>query len=270
MFTKIIEMKKAILSFLVGAIALVSCSKDETATSTSTAQEISVSATPSTITAYISENYPDASISTVLKFSSSDTLYGITLSTYEFVAFDRNESAMGESMSDTLCDSIHPGSGHHGGGHHGGGHHGGGHPGGGHPGGGHPGGISADSIPAAISEYVAANFAGYTVHNAMYDTLCQFGVVMNVMIDSSYSAHHKLIFDASGLFLAQAHRMLSAGLPATVVAALATNYAAYTLRDKAELLTLADGTKQYRVFLHLNQVRLSVVFSEDGTVVCEQ
>ncbi|MEI8046572.1 MAG: PepSY-like domain-containing protein [Bacteroidota bacterium] len=259
-------MKKVILSCLIGAIALVSCSKDETTTS-STSQEISVSATPSSITTYISENYPDASISSVFKYWNSDTLYTATLNTYEFLAFDQKESPMGETLADTLCDPIHDSIG---GGHHGGGHEGGGHHGGGHHGGGHGGGIPADSIPNAISQYVAANYAGFAVHNARYDTLCQFGIVIDVMIDSSYNSHRKLIFDASGLFLAVANRIKGADLPATVTAALTANYSAYTDREKAELFTLVDGSKQYRIFMHQNKLRLSVIIKEDGTVVCEQ
>jgi hypothetical protein len=261
-------MKKAIFGFLVGAIALVSCSKDETTTS-STSQEISVSATPSTIVTYISENYPDASIASVFKYWNSDTLYTVSLNTFEYLAFDQNESPIGrECLSDSLCDPTHDsiGGGHHGGGHHGGGHHGGGKPGGGH----HGGGIPADSIPASVTEYVAAKYAGYTVHNAHYDTLCQFGVVMDVMIDSSYSAHRKLVFDASGLFLAVANRIKSSDLPVAVTAILASTYSAYTFRDKAELFTLADNSKQYRIFLHQTGIRLSVIIKEDGTVVCEQ
>lgn len=256
-------MKKIMLSFLVSAIALVSCSKDETATTSSTTEVISVSATPSAITAFISENYPDAAISNVLKYSNSDTSYAVTLNTYEFLAFDNSQSLMGECLADTLCDSIpHPeGGGHHGGGHHGGGHHGGGH---------HGGGISADSIPAAIAAYVSANYPGFAVHNAMYDTLCPFGIVMNVMIDSSFSAHYKLIFDASGTYLALAHRISATGLPSAITTVLSTTYSTYTLREKAETLTLADNTIQYRVYLYLDSSRLSVILTEDGTVVCEQ
>jgi hypothetical protein len=264
---KIDEMKKTTLSFLVSAIALMSCSKEDSSTS-STSQEISVSATPSTIISYISENYPDASISSVLKISESDTTYEVTLSTWELLAFGHNEVLIGESLADTTaCDSIHDSIG---GGHHHGGHHGNGHHGGGHGEGIHGGGISADSIPATITEYVAANYAGYTVHNANYDTLCPYGIVINVMIESSDTLHHKLVFDASGLFIALAHRIKSADLPALVSANVTANYSTYTLRKKAELLTLTDGSKLYRVFLHGTAAHLTVVLKEDGTVICEQ
>jgi hypothetical protein len=266
---KIDEMKKTTLSFLVSAIALMSCSKEDSSiSSTSSSQEILVSATPSTITSYISENYPDATISSVLKISNSDTTYEVTLSTWELLAFGHNEVLIGESLADTtLCDSIHDSIGdvHHHGGHHGNGHHRGG-----HGEGIHGGGISADSIPAAITEYVAANYAGYTVHNAMYDTVCPYGITINVMINVSDSLHHKLVFDASGLFIALAHRIKSADLPAIVSANVTANYSAYTLRKKAEVLTLSDNSKLYKVYLHQDMIRLSVIFKEDGTVVCEQ
>lgn len=257
MLTKTEEMKKVILSYLVSAIALVSCSKDETSVSTSTG-EISVSAIPSSIAAYINEYYPDASISTVLKYSGSDTAYAVTLNTNEFLAFNGNLSPLSGSHTELLCDSLngHPGGGHHGGGHHGGGHNG--------------GGIPADSLPAAITDYIATNYAGYSAHHAWYDTLCQFGIVIDVMIDSSETEHHKLIFDASGLFLAAAHRFNKADLPAQVSAAISTSYPAYSLREKAEQYVLADGSIQYKVFLHMDTSRISVVFKVDGSVVCEQ
>jgi uncharacterized protein YqjF (DUF2071 family) len=93
---------------------------------------------------------------------------------------------------------------------------------------------------------------------------------MDVMIDSSYSAHSKLVFNASGLFLAVANRIKSSDLPTAVTVVLAANYSAYTFRDKAEVFTLADNSKQYKVFLHQTGIRLSVIIKEDGTVVCEQ
>ncbi len=266
-------MKKVMLSFLVSAIALMSCSKDETGTSNKASQQITVSATPSAITTYVSENYPDASISTVFKNASSDTLYAVTLNTWEFLAFDHNGALIGGSMAGALCDSTngHHDDGHHGGGHHGGGPHGGCNPGGEpHGGGPHGGGIPVDSIPSAITDYIAANFPGYAVHNAMYDSLCQFGKTLDVMIDSSNSVHRKLIFDASGLFLARASRVNSSDLPAAVSSALTLTYSTYTLRGKAEMFILSDNSKEYRVFLHLNQIRLSVILKEDGTIVCEQ
>ena len=264
-------MKNLIMSFLVSAIALMSCSKVDTLTSSS--EEIPVSAVPATIKSFITENYPDASISAVFRYSNSDTTYTVTLSTWEFLAFGHNEILIGERLADTICDPIHDsiGGGQNHDGHHGNGQHGDGHHGNGHHGGGiHHGGISADSIPDVIKAYIAANYAGYMVHNAMYDTLCPNGIVINVMINSSDSLHHKLVFDASGLFIALAHRIKSEDLPSAVTSALTANYPAYTSRLKAEVLTLADNSKRYIVYMHDITAHKSVLFKEDGTVICEQ
>jgi hypothetical protein len=272
-------MKKVLFALIIGALALVSCSKDETST-TVAQQEISVSSLPAVIPVYIAENYPDADISFIVKLTNSDTVYAVTLNTSELLAFDEKGSHLGHGEPGLECDSIggfegdstggHHGGGHHGGGHHGGGHPGGGHPGGGHHGGGHPGGFPLDSIPAAIAEYVAANYAGYTVHHAWNDTLCQFGTVIEVMIDSTQSAHRKLVFDPEGLFLSSAERILYAELPEIVSASIATNYATYSVRNKSEVFTLADNSLQYKVFLFQGTTHLSVVLHGDGTVVCEQ
>ncbi|MBK7213881.1 MAG: PepSY-like domain-containing protein [Bacteroidales bacterium] len=254
-------MKNLIFLMLVSTLFMVSCSKEESTSSTAS-EEISVSAAPTAIVTYINENYPDAAITSILKSTSGSTGYTVTLDTYEQISFDSYGNAELKGESALYCDSV---SGSHHGGHHGNGHHGG-------HGGGHHGGnsISLDSIPSAISEYVTANFPGYSIHNAQYDTLCQFGVVLNVMIDSSRADHHKLIFDASGLYLALAHRVDSLEVPTAVFTAVATSYPTYEIRKKVEMLTLESGVIEYRVFLHQETGRLSVIFLADGTVVCEQ
>jgi hypothetical protein len=253
---KSLTMKKLIFAMLLSSLFIVACTKEEA--TTTTGDEISVSETPSVILTYISENYPDAEIATVLK-SSSGSQYSVILDTYEQINFDKQGNVLNESEEGTLCDST---GGHHGdGGHHGGGHHGGMH---------HGGGIPVDSLPATIDEYVTEYYPGFDIHNAHYDTLCQFGVVINVMIDSSEVSHHKLIFDASGIYLALAHRVDTLDLPAAVLSSITTNYSGYSPRYRAEMLTLESGDIQYRIFLHQQKEKLIVVMLEDGTVVCEQ
>jgi len=266
-------MKKVFFAMIIGAFALVSCSKDETSTAV-TSQEVTVSSVPAAIPTYVAENYPDADISVIHKLLNSDTTYAVTLNTSELLAFDEKGSHLGHGEPGLDCDSIggFPGDstgGHHGGGHHGGGHHGGGHHGGGHHGGGHFGGLPLDSIPASISAYVTANYPGYEIHHAWSDTLCQFGSVIEIMIDSTQTVHRKLVFDQNGEFLASAERMLYSELPETVTSTISSNYADYTPRNKAESFTLADNSKQFKVFLFLGTTRLSIVLSEEGTVVCE-
>jgi hypothetical protein len=267
-------MKKVFFAMIIGAYALVSCSKDETSTPV-TSQEVTVSSVPAAIPAYVAENYPDADISVIYKLLNSDTTYAVTLNTSELLAFDERGSHLGHGEPGLYCDSIggcHGDStgGHHGGGHHGGGHHGGGHHGAGHHGGGHFGGIPMDSIPASISAYVAANYSGYEIHHAWNDTLCQFGGVIEVMIDSAQSAHRKLVFDMNGEFLAYAQRVLFGDVPEAITSAVASGYPGYTARNKAETFSLADNSEQYKVFLVLGTIRLGVVLNGDGTVVCEE
>lgn len=267
-------MKKVFFAMIIGAFALVSCSKDETSTAV-TSQEVTVSSVPAAIPTYVAENYPDADISVIYKLLNSDTTYAVTLNTSELLAFDEKGSPLCHGEPGLECDSTggcHGDStgGHHGGGHHGGGHHGGGHHGGGHHGGGHFGGIPLDSIPTSISAYVTANYSGYEIHHAWNDTLCQFGSVIEVMIDSTQTVHRKLVFNLNGEFLANAERLLFADLPETVTSAIASNYPDYTARNKAEAFTLADNSKQFKVFLLLGSSRRCIVLNEDGTVVCEQ
>jgi len=39
---------------------------------------------------------------------------------------------------------------------------------------------------------------------------------------------------------------------------------------RAEKITLADGSLQYKVFVSLDKVRKAVTFNADGTIVCEK
>jgi len=263
-------MKKIIFAIAISAIALASCSKEDSAVS-SYAEEIALSATPSTILTYVNENYPDANVTGVLKYTNSDTSYAVSLDTYEFLAFNNKLTVLGNGVSSFNCDSI-PGP-HHGDSLHNptnGGHHGGGHHGGAHHGGQHQNGMILDSLPVAITEYLAANYAGFTAHNGWYDTLCPAGAVINVMVDSAHNIHYKIVFDANGVFFAQAQRIDSTSIPDAIWLTLANTYPTYSARIKAELYILADQTKQYRVFLHQSETRISLFLNEDGIVLCEQ
>lgn len=254
------KMMKNLIAVVVIAVAIASCSKnDDNVQGTSTAQTVTVASVPAGITSYIEENYPDAGITGVLKYSGSDTAYLVTLETGEFLVFDHDGNRMGHGHPGFINDStIVAGDSA---GHHGGGHHGGGHPG---------GGICPDSLPDAIVGFITANYPGYTTHHARYDTLCQFGTVMEVMIDSSFDSRMKLLFDTEYSFVAKAQRIDLAAVPEAVTASLATYYSEYTVRSKAELFTLSDNTLQYKLFLHKDGARLSVAFLADGTVICAQ
>lgn len=262
-------MKRILFAVISATILFFACSKDDSESSSSY-EEVSLSSVPTTVSAYINENYPDAAVSAVYKLYNSDTVYAVVLNTSEMLAFNGNGKPFGNGIPGLLCDStggfLNDSTGHHG--HHGGGHHGGGHHGGGHHGGGHHGGVPVDSIPDAIAAWVSANYDGFTIHHVWNDTLCQFGNVYDVMIDSSRIAHKKLIFSLDGTFLALAHRMAYSDMPEAVASAVEAGFAGYEPRQKAEHFILADGTNQYKVFLMTETQKMCVVFDESGTLLC--
>ena len=302
-FKNFIIMKKAFFSVLAIAAFMVSCSSNE-----DFAGQASVSsATSSSVSAYIGQNFPDTKIVSTISNGSTVTT---TLNTGETILFTTSGSVISysnnfkaglkadsiftTSTDTTSVDTLgHRPDGHgrgHGkpGGHGGhGGPKGGGH---GHGNGGtapdstHIGGpkggghghdrhfkneVSVDSLSAEIKSYISTNYSGYSVIHAETDTICQ-GVVTEVLVCTSSSEPVKLIFDTAGTFLFKAERIKYADVPAEISAAVTAGYSTYTVMKRAEKLTLADGSAQYKVHMELSGVRKSVTFNADGTVSCEK
>lgn len=251
-------MKRTIVLLTIVMVAtLISCSKTKT---DPTSQTINTSDLPLKATQYIDTNYPDATIDIVVAISNSSASYIVTLNTTEELAFSREGEYMGEGEQyhhgHGGDDSIHGDTlhGHHGGGHHGGGHHG--------------GGIPVDSLPAAISGYITANYAGYTIRHAEYDSLCPEGLVTEVVLSLQGQEPVKLYFDALAAFLMLDNRVLYADLPQAVKDYVAANYAAYETCHRATKLTMADGTVQYIVYLRQGTSKIKLRIQADGTPVC--
>jgi hypothetical protein len=80
----------------------------------------------------------------------------------------------------------------------------------------------------------------------------------------------KLFFDASGTFLMKGNRAEYSTAPQAVSDYITANYSTHTIRTRMEILTLADATVQYTVFMELSGVRKSVTVKSDGTFVCEK
>jgi hypothetical protein len=89
-------------------------------------------------------------------------------------------------------------------------------------------------------------------------------------LDGESHAHINLLFDELNVFLAAKSVINAIDLPAVITDAIAVSFADYTLADKATLLTLADGSFQYKVDLMKHHANLKVVFLADATVVCEE
>lgn len=226
-------------------------------------QVTDASALPAKAVSYAVDNYPDATIEYVLLQANATARYIAVLNTTEELAFSNSGDYLGDGKlhrhghhgGDTIHgDTIH-GGGHHGGGHHGG-HHG--------------NTIPVDSLPVAITGYISANYAGYTVMHAEYDTLCPEGAVTEVMIVTGTSAPLKLVFDANDLFLMQASRVGYSTLPQAVKDSVTANYVTFQVSGKAEKLTLADNAVQYFVYIRLNGDRLKLRLTETGIMVCVQ
>lgn len=262
-------MRQIIFLMLAFALMMSSCKKDQLNT---TDQALPVAELTAAVTNYVENYYPDASISSAVKVSNGVADVKVTLNTTEVLAFTEKGEFLGDGdayfdghgnhSGDTLVGNGHHGGGNHGGG---GGHHGGGN------GGGHGNSIPIDSLSVTIVDFITVNYPTFTIKHAELDSICQFGAITEVMInDSTASLRLKLAFDSSDAFLFIAERALLTDVPQAVIDAIALNYPAYTSRDRCEKFTLAAGNIQYRIYLTDGQTRLSVIFNEDGTVVCEE
>jgi hypothetical protein len=185
------------------------------------------------------------------------------LDTEEELAFDSNSNYIGDGHfypgAGDPPDTGDPG--HHGGGHGNGHHHGHGHPG---------NFIPPDSLSATILAYITANYPDYSVKNGQKDTLCPDGAVTSVMLEKSDTIHLKLFFGEGDTFLMTGRRVHFAELPQLVQDFITSNYAGYTVCHGTELLTMADNSIRYAVYLRQNQTKTRVVISADAVLVCEQ
>jgi len=241
--------------------ALSSCNKNDQAVPSS--QVTDVAALPANAVSYAVDNYPDATIDYVLLQANAAAKYIAVLNTTEELAFTSTGDYLGDGKlyrgghhgGDTLHgDTIH-GNGHHGGGHHGG----------------HNGNqIPVDSLPVMITDYIAANYAGYSVMHAEYDTLCPEGGVKEVMIGISGLEPLKLVFDSSDTFLMQASRIFYSTVPQAVKDHITANYATYQVSNKSEKLILADNSIQYAVYVRLNADHKKLRITDGGIMVCVQ
>jgi len=236
---------------LVVSAAFTSCKKDNT-TDPATDQSTGT-ALPLKAVTYVSNNYPDATIDYYFTVTNGLADYLVTLNTTEELAFNKSGDFLGKGENfhggvhgDSIpCDSIH-----------GGGHHG--------------GGIPFDSLPAILKDYVTANFAGYTMRHAEFDSLCFNGTVIEVMLFQPGSVPVKLYFETDGNYLMRAERVLYADLPQVVKDFITASYTGFVAMDKAEKLTLADNSIQYVAFIHQGPIRKSVRIDATGSFICEQ
>jgi hypothetical protein len=238
---------------------LTACNKDQTT------QPASVSDLPLKATTYIDNNYPDATVTYVVMMDNSTAKYIVTLNTTEELAFTEVGEFLGDGRNyhgnhhggDTICgDSTH--NGHHGGRHRG------------HHGGPHGQGIPVDSLPTDITEFITANYSGFSIRHAEIDTLCIEGVVFEVMVGNQGLDPAKLVFDLSGNFLFKGNRIRYEDTPQAVKDYVTTNFPSWEVCHRGELYTMPDSTLQYTIYLKQADSRKFLRLQADGTLVCER
>lgn len=142
------------------------------------------------------------------------------------------------------------------------------------PGGGHGGlGRGRDSLiavtalPAAITAYITANYAGATVNVAALDATRGY-VVMITLTDGTRKA---LLFNTDGTFAQEIVRGVKGNysvvdastLPAAATTYITTNYAGSTIK-----LVGKNPTGQFKVFIQLSTGQIAeLTFAADGTFV---
>ncbi|MFZ4401496.1 MAG: PepSY-like domain-containing protein [Bacteroidales bacterium] len=247
-------MKKVILMVFILAIGFTSCKKDS---NDSPEQTITINSLPASITQYIDNNYPDASLYQAATVKHADAKYIVTLNTDEELAFTENGSYLGDG--EMYHNKKHK-NGHHS------------HPGhhGGHHGNSTNHGIPVNSLSSNITAYLSSNYPAYSIKHAEADSSCQYGLITEVVIFQSGVAHLKLYFDPSGSFLMSSSRLMYPNLPILVQTAITTTYAGYNPKNKALKLDLANNTVEYYVYIFNGQTHKRITIADTGVVICEQ
>lgn len=124
-------------------------------------------------------------------------------------------------------------------------------------------------LPAAIQNYLNANYPGAEIEESETDTLCTGTAVYEVEVEVSDDNEVDLTFDTEGNLLFTETEIPANQLPAAVTSAISAGYAGFILQE-AERLDLAGGGNQYEVELKNGQTKLEVLFAADGTKICEE
>ena len=254
-------MKKLGFILFISLLALFACNKEKSSDNISSGSSNTISASdlPTSVTNYVADNYPDATINSAAEMSNSQAKYVVLLSTEEELAFDGNGNFLGDGQDFCPHGGPFPGgdSLHHG------------HPWHGCP----PNWINIDSLPGAIKTYISTNYPNFRIWHAEKDTVCPDGAVIEVLI-RKMNAHPpqdlKLFFDQSNNFIMTAQRTRFNELPQPVQNYITSNFNDYHQCLMSEKLTLLSDSINYAVYVHQMRVHKRVVLTETGTLVCEQ
>ncbi len=125
-------------------------------------------------------------------------------------------------------------------------------------------------LPAAIKTYLSTHYPGAEIEASEIDTLCTGTAVYEVEVEISDDNEKDLTFNTEGNLLFTEAEIKTGELPPAVSGSINANFTGYTTAE-AERLDLTGGGVQYEVELQKSgQPTLSVLFSADGAVVCQE
>ena len=124
-------------------------------------------------------------------------------------------------------------------------------------------------LPATVQTYLDTNYPKAEIEESEQEKLCTGATVYEVKLEVEEDKTKDLTFSAEGVLLFTESEMAASALPAAVTASIAANYANYST-EEAEVLDMADGSKQYEVELKNGTQTVDVLFLADGTKVCEE
>ena len=127
--------------------------------------------------------------------------------------------------------------------------------------------VAVADLPAAITSYITANYAGSKINVAGKDATRGY-IVMITLTDSTRKA---LLFNTDGTFAQEVVRGVKGNysvvetstLPTSITTYISTNYAGSTIK-----LAGKNPTGQFKVFIQLSTGQLAeLTFAADGTFV---
>jgi hypothetical protein len=233
-------MKTIIFSMIILATVLTACKKDSMSPPANQAsQSVSVKDLPFNVTDFIANNYPAENIVSAYKVSAPPASMVVVLNTNEQVSFDSDGNALsGVAPTSDISPFITVAP------------------------------TPVHFLPAAISNYLETNYAGYTIRSSILINTCNMGEVYDILLIQSGMEPVKVIFDLKGNYVAYGMRVIADGAPMPVMDYINKSFPGYTVMLKMEKFMLADGRIFYNVFVENGRNVDAVLVNADGTPVC--
>lgn len=124
-------------------------------------------------------------------------------------------------------------------------------------------------LPATVQTYLDTNYPKAEIEESEQEKLCTGATIYEVKLEVEEDKTKDLTFSAEGVLLFTESEIDASALPAAVTASVTANYPSHTIAE-AEVLDMADGSKQYEVELKNGTQTSDVLFLADGTKVCEE